>query len=73
MYLTENADPIPQHMSEQLQDFINEGFLTLEADGRKANQLNIYKRCMEKYRHKHNWMAFIDIDEYIVIRQYALS
>jgi hypothetical protein len=69
VYLTENSDPPPKHLVEQLQDFIDEGFLTLESDGKKANQLNIYKRCMQQYRHLHNWLAFIDIDEFIVIRK----
>lgn len=73
VYLTENSYPIQEQLTEQLQDFIDEGFLTLESDGKKANQINIYKRCMEKYRQNHNWMAFIDIDEFIAIRQYAFS
>lgn len=73
VYLTENSEPPPKQLVEQLQDFIDEGFLTLESDGQRANQLNIYKRCMERYRHKHNWMAFIDIDEFIVIRRCASS
>ena len=72
VYLTENSSPIPSHLAEQLQDFVDDGFLTLESDGKRANQLNIYKRCMEKYRQNHNWMAFIDIDEFIVIRKCAL-
>lgn len=69
VYLTENSDPPPEYLVEQLQDFVDEGFLTLEFDGEKADQLNIYKRCMEKYNSKTSWMAFIDIDEYIVIRK----
>ena len=71
VYLTENSDPIPSVLVEELQDLVDEGFLTLDSDGQKANQLPIYKRCMEKHRHKYNWMAFIDIDEYIVIRTCA--
>lgn len=71
MYLTENSEPIPSVLVEQLQDLVDDGFLTLESDAEKANQLPIYKRCMEQHRHKHNWKAFIDIDEYIVIRACA--
>jgi uncharacterized phage-like protein YoqJ len=72
VFLTENSYPPPEGLQEQLQFLVDEGFLTLEFDGTKANQLNIYKRCMEEYRHTTNWMAFIDIDEYIVMRKCAL-
>lgn len=54
-----------------VQDFIKDGFLTLTAAPRPANQPMIYRDCMDNHYDKVNWMAFIDVDEYIHMRRCA--
>jgi hypothetical protein len=68
VYLAENSDPAPPNLQEQLQDFIDEGFVTFLANGMRVYQVHHYTHCMRNYYHKHNWMAFIDLDEFIVLR-----
>ena len=71
VYLYENSDPPPAHVSEQLIDFVASGFVTFEAVGKPASQLFIYHACATQHRHKQNWLAFLDIDEFIVLRRCA--
>jgi hypothetical protein len=59
-------------MLPQLQEFIDDGFVTFRAAGRPDYQQTIYRDCMEKHAKDHNWMAFIDLDEFIVLRRYLL-
>lgn len=73
VYLTENTYRPTPHMRGQLNDFVSEGFLTYEVDGTTGPQLKLYRRCMEQHYHKHNWLAFLDLDEILVLReQYVL-
>lgn len=69
VYLTENSYRPTPVMRGQLNDFVSEGFLTYEVDGTKGPQLKLYRRCMEQHYHKHNWLAFLDLDEILVIRE----
>ena len=69
MYLYENSDPPPAHVIDQLRDFVASGFVTFEAVGKPASQLYIYHACAVQHRHKHSWLTFIDIDEFIVLRK----
>jgi hypothetical protein len=70
VYLTDNA-----HLSEgeqllapQLQDFITDGFLTYTHDPTPGLVFLTRWRCVNAARGKHQWMAFIDMDEFIVLR-----
>lgn len=69
VYLTENTYRPTPHMRGQLNDFVSEGFLTYEVDGTTGPQLKLYRRCMEQHYHKHNWLAFLDLDEILVLRE----
>lgn len=69
VYLTENSEDAS--LLPQLQDFISDGFLTFRTAPRPWFQQTIYLECMQQHRHKHNWMAFIDLDEFIVLRKCA--
>lgn len=51
-----------------LQDLVDDGFLTLYAVKRPKGQMTIYRECMEQHYEAFNWITFIDLDEYIVIR-----
>ena len=71
VYLTQNSDPMPEHVTAQLRDFVAAGYVTLRAVPRPEFQAHFYFDCMQHHRHKHNWLAFIDVDEFIVLRKCA--
>lgn len=51
----------------QLQDFIDDGFLTLsQVDGEKK-QMQVYEHCLGIVAGRYSWMAAFDIDEFIVV------
>lgn len=31
------------------------------------SQLKVYYNCMSQHYDKHNWLAFVDIDEFLVL------
>jgi hypothetical protein len=68
VYLLENVDTPTQEVLEQLDDFITDGFVEYSHFGKNVYQLMFYKECLDDHHHLHNWMAFIDLDEYIIIK-----
>ena len=50
---------------EVLNPYIKEGLITLVDWPYKGGQADAYKHCFLNYRNENNWIAFIDIDEYI--------
>lgn len=36
-------------------------------------QLHVYDTCIQRYRGRHQWMAFIDGDEFFVITDPAMA
>lgn len=71
IYLTENGPTPPDSFVSEIEEFIDDGFVTFKSDPRPSFQQTIYVDCMNQHRHKHNWMAFIDLDEFIVLRECA--
>lgn len=69
IYLTENGPAPAESFMAELQEFIDDGFITFRNDPKPSFQQTIYVDCMTQHRHKHNWMAFIDLDEFIVLRK----
>ena len=69
IYLVENSED--DSMLPEIQEFIDGGFVTFSNSPRPMFQQSIYLDCMEKNRHEHNWMAFLDLDEFIVLRKCA--
>eukprot|EP00892_Ulva_mutabilis_P000848 jgi/Ulvmu1/10764/UM068_0054.1 len=67
VYLTENAPTVPERMRADLRDFVSDGFLTLATEPIPRAQTKVYYDCMSSHYHKHNWLAFFDMDEYLVI------
>lgn len=68
----ENVEEPTPEVLEQLKDFTDDGFVEYSNTGKGVYQLFWYRDCMDLHHHKHNWMAFIDMDEYIVIKdEYA--
>jgi Glycosyl transferase family 2 len=69
IYLTENGDRPQQHMQEQLQDFIDDGFLTYNHERTPGGQLKVVRDCISKHYLDYDWLSFLDIDEFLVLRR----
>ena len=65
--LTENDSSKP--ILNDIQEFVDSGFVTYRVDNKPFNQMEAYLWCYEKYRHKFNWLAFFDADEFLVLRE----
>lgn len=62
-------------MDTVLADFIESGLVHYRYDaatphraGTHGPQITVYERCLESGRVAHPWMAFIDVDEFVVLR-----
>lgn len=66
VYLTENDSEAP--LREALQEYTDTGFVSYRVDGVAQAQLRVYAHCLQQYRHLHNWIAFFDVDEFLVVR-----
>ena len=69
IYLTENSAGEASDKFAAFRPMIDDGFLTLELNPKPKAQLDVYQRCLDEYKGKHNWIAFFDLDEYLVIRE----
>lgn len=67
MYLSENAATPTTALRSQLNDFVQSGFLTYATEPMPRSQLKVYYNCMMNNYEKHNWLAFVDIDEFLVL------
>ena len=54
---------------EILQPYIDEGFVTLVDWTENHAQIEGYKNCFDRFRNETQWLAFIDLDEFIVPRK----
>lgn len=55
-------------MHEQLQDFIDEGFLTYNFDGTPGGQMKVASDCIRQHYLDYDWLSFLDVDEFLVLR-----
>ncbi|MDR2337988.1 MAG: glycosyltransferase family 92 protein [Deltaproteobacteria bacterium] len=62
LYDNESSD----NLREVLQPYISAGLVVYEFWQGKAQQVEIYKHAVEKYKYQTRWMAIIDADEFIV-------
>jgi len=51
---------------EVLKPYVDKGLVTLIEWPVKQGQIASYKDCIEKYSKDNHWIAFIDLDEYII-------
>lgn len=58
---------------EQLEKDFPETFLTMRVDEAERTQMKTYAWCVEEQRTHFNWIAFFDIDEFLVIRDDACA
>ncbi len=67
IYIYDNNSRVP--ISEALPEYIDSGLVTVINSSRDVDQQRIaYMDCLQKYGIQCKWMAFIDIDEFIVPR-----
>jgi hypothetical protein len=68
VYLTDNnsTDSLAAH--KHLRKLFPASFLTVRNEYEPKGQLKVYAWCAEEIRAMYNWIAFVDIDEYLVLR-----
>lgn len=69
IYIIDNNDHFG--LKDFLLDYLKEGTVTI-IDFQKikpSNQVPAYEYCLLNYGHESRWMAFIDIDEFVVLAQ----
>jgi Glycosyltransferase family 92 len=70
-YVYDDGGSGPTPASDVLQDYIQAGVVVYkdvhQSVHRKGFQTRQYSRCVDQTRHRHKWLAFIDVDEFIVI------
>lgn len=51
-----------------LESYIDRGTVTLRdwpEEWKRYTQSNVYRDCLDRYRHESRWIAFIDLDEFL--------
>jgi hypothetical protein len=70
-YIYDNESEIK--VSECLIEYINKGLVTVELIIGQQKQLVAYEKCLKEHGHNTKWLAYIDIDEYIVIKNKSVN
>lgn len=66
--LYDNNDIDGEHFDTVIGDFIKNGFVTvINVRGQKDIQIKSYDDCYKKYGNNYDWIAFFDIDEFLVL------
>jgi hypothetical protein len=63
-FVYDNESTIP--LNTTLNNYINKGIVTVEPMPGKVQQMLAYGKCLAENGNKCKWIAFIDIDEFIV-------
>jgi hypothetical protein len=75
VFLTDNAPKSALNVSllgsPALGKFTENGFLQLDTESKPHAQLAVYQKCILNHARKYNWMAFFDLDEFLVVRECA--
>jgi Glycosyltransferase family 92 len=59
--------------SAVLQDLIDSGVVVIiDTSGTPKKQMENYQHCIDDHRHEHQWLGFIDADEFIVVDDQSL-
>ena len=66
--LVENSETVTPALAEQLAPYIDSGFVHLDAWGdSEPAQIKIFDSCFQRFQHTHDWVAFFDADEYLMM------
>lgn len=70
VFLTDNEpDPALSLLgAPELSPFTASGFLSLRAKRMPQAQMSVYRNCIKKHAPAYNWMAFFDLDEFLILR-----
>lgn len=71
LYIYDHASTPP--LASLVQPYRDSGavvytYFTEFSHASKKPQLYVYDRCLQDHGHKHSWMAFIDVDEFLMFR-----
>ena len=64
IYNNESANPV----SNVVANYIKQGLVTVEVIVGTEKQTTAYGHCLKKYKNDCQWLAFIDVDEFIVAK-----
>ena len=66
--LVENSKTLTHALEERLAPYVESGFVHLEAWGDDTPaQIKIFHSCFTKFKKTHDWVAFFDADEYLML------
>lgn len=68
VFLTDNDSHNSDDVIATLSRAFPSSFLTVRKETTPRAQLKAYAWCAEEHRLSYNWMAFFDVDEYLVLR-----
>lgn len=68
-YITDNGSEPP--LDETIHDYIEHGLVTYRYDTRQRPQCAVYNECIQRHRDDCIWIAFIDSDEFIVLKRHV--
>lgn len=69
--LGDNNDADGENLSDVISDYIESGYVIVENySGKRCYQLQFNNETYAKYIQKFDWLAYVDIDEYIMIGKY---
>ena len=60
-------------LAPALEEFVEAGFLTLSVEPQPHAQLVTYAWCLREHGHKYNWLAMLDVDEFLAVRDQCVS
>lgn len=73
IFLTENAAGASKELKAQLRDFIDSGFLTHAVEPAAKAQMKVFYDCARANAQAYNWLAFFDVDEFLILRRCATA
>ena len=68
--LYENDDT--PRLKARLAQFIDSGFLVYNHEPQPNAQMKVYQDCIDAHAPDFNWLAFFDLDEFLLLRRCAL-
>ena len=66
-YITDNKSQPP--LQSILQPYIDQGLVTYRYDTRDRPQIAVYNECLRDHGKDNTWIAFIDSDEFLVLKK----
>ena len=73
-YIYDDGAQSPTPANAVLQDLIDSGLVdVIDVSSRPHLQTENYQTCIDDHRHEHQWLGFIDADEFIVIDDQSLT